>query len=399
MLRYAPIDDPNTRDALAAVAVSSAAMAQVTISGVVDVQAVDTRKVTSIAKDATAVTTNNTAAPSNNGWGTSRLDFNASEDLGNGLKASAFWSLGLAGVGIGASDRDRSVSLSGGFGTVRAGYFTPASDGSGGVLVGLTTNAIGDSDGITNSAAHTIRRTAIQYTTPNMGGLTANVAWSNGKTADQSALNGKAGGSLTGLTLSYVSGPLSLGAGMSSTTTNVEAAAGTAGICVLGTASTGLNSATSTLAVAAGDKCTSTYTRISGADPVADSVTKSKQNYVGASYNLGVAVVGASYKTGKITAAGVNSLDARVTTFGVSVPMGAVTLGASMYTGKDAVAAAVTTDGIDHKGSQISARYALSKRTFAYVVQGRAETKRQATNVTTAVSKTTQTTAGLVHSF
>jgi predicted porin len=96
----------------------------------------------------------------------------------------------------------------------------------------------------------------------------------------------------------------------------------------------------------------------------------------------------------------VNSADVRVTTFGVTVPMGAVTLAANMYTGKDAVAAAVTDDGYKLKGNQISARYALSKRTFAYVAQGRAErTREEANNTKGATSVLKQTTAGLVHSF
>jgi predicted porin len=379
--------------ALAAVAVSSAAMAQVTVSGVLDVQAVNNSKLTEMATGVTTETRTNTAAPGNNGWSTSQVAITVVEDLGNGLKATANINTGLNGGLSAFADRDRSLSLSGGFGTVRIGRFTPASDGSGNFLAGTTSTA-GSGDGLT-SANHG-RRVAMQYTTPNMGGgLVGAVTYASGK-ADKVADAGKTGSGYMGLNLSYAQGPLSFAAGTSTVTTNVEAVAGTAatGVCL-----NSLTMATSTVATA----CAAGSSRIGGADPVAavvDSQTKDKQMYVGASYNLGVATVVANYKTGKISSAGVNSANVRVTTFGVTVPMGAVTLAANMYTGKDSVAAAATDDGYDLKGNQISARYALSKRRFAYVAQGRADRTRQTANTTVgASSKVKQTTAGLVHSF
>jgi predicted porin len=232
-----------------------------------------------------------------------------------------------------------------------------------------------------------------------MGGLTGAVTYASGKV--DKAAEGKADAGLMGLSLTYAHGSLSLGAGTSTTTVNVEAAAGTAGTCILNSFTTG-NAATSTSAILAGAKCdATTQTRLTGADAVAAKETKDKQMYVGASYDLGVATVVANYRSGKSTtvATGVNSHNIRVTTFGVTVPMGAVTLAANMYTGKDSVAAAATDDGFKLKGNQISARYALSKRTFVYVATGRSEKNRDATNTTGATLKTKQTTAGLVHSF
>ena len=377
--------------ALAAVAVSSAAMAQVTVSGVLDVQAVNNSKSTAIAKDKANSTeaTTNTAAPGNNGWSTSQLSFTAVEDLGNGLKATANINTGLTGGSKTLGDRDRSLSLSGGFGTVRIGNFTPAADGSGNFYA-ATSNTAGSGDALT-SAAHG-RQVVMQYTTPNMGGLTGAVTYASGK-ADKLASEGKAGKDLLGLNLSYAQGPLSLAAGTSTVTTNVEAAAGTAGMCVTAATSTVVAATATTSACTGG-------TNIGWVAPVSASITKDKQMYVGASYNLGVATVVANYKTGKISSAGVNSADVRVTTFGVTVPMGAVTLAANMYTGKDSVAAGVDDDGYKLKGNQISARYALSKRTFAYVAQGRADRTRETANTTKGASSVLkQTTAGLVHSF
>jgi predicted porin len=375
--------------ALAAVAVSSAAMAQVTVSGVLDVQAVNNSKLTEMATGVTTETRTNTAAPGNNGWSTSQVAITVVEDLGNGLKATANINTGLNGGLSAFADRDRSLSLSGGFGTVRIGRFTPASDGSGNFYA-ATSSTAGSGDGLTSAGNG--RQNVMQYTTPTMGGLTAAVTYASGK-ADKTALEGKGGAGLTGLNLSYVQGPLSLGAGTSTTTVNIEAAASTEGFCLLSVSSTG------TALIAAGTACAED-TRITGSDAVAAKETKDKQQYVGASYNLGVATVVANYRTGKVSSAGVNSADIRLTTFGVTVPMGAVTLAATMYTGKDAVSAASTTDGFKLKGNQISARYALSKRTFAYVAQGRADKNRDAANATTGVATVTkETTAGLVHSF
>ena len=369
-------------------------MAQVTVSGVLDVQAVNNSKLTEMATGSTVQTLTNTAAPGNNGWSTSQVAITAVEDLGNGLKATANINTGVSGGLSTFADRDRSLSLSGGFGTVRIGRFTPASDGSGNFLAG-TTNTAGSGDGLTNTTAGAHgRRVAMQYTTPNMGGLTAAVTYASGK-ADKLASDGKTGAGLMGLNLSYAQGPLSVAAGTSTTTVNIEAAASTAGFCLLSA------SATSTQLVAAGGTCT-TNTRITGSDAVAAKETKDKQQYVGASYDLGVATVVANYRTGKSTnvGTGVNTHNIRATTFGVTVPMGAVTLAANMYTGKDSVAAAAADDGFKLKGNQISARYALSKRTFAYVAQGRAEKTRDAANATTgATTVLKQTTAGLVHSF
>jgi len=381
--------------ALAAVAVSSAAMAQVTVSGVLDVQAVNSSKETAIAKDAlpSAATVTNTAAPGNNGWSTSQVAITATEDLGNGLKATANINTGVGGGTATFAGRDRSLSLSGGFGTVRIGNFGPASDGSGNFLAG-TTNTAGSGDGLTNTTAGAHgRRVAMQYTTPNMGGLTAAVTYASGK-ADKTASEGKTGAGLMGLNLSYAQGPLSVAAGTSTTTVNVEAVAGTAGMCVTAATSTVVAATATTSACTNG-------TNIGWVAPVAAKETKDKQMYVGASYDLGVATVVANYRTGKSTTVGtgVNTHNIRATTFGVTVPMGAVTLAANMYTGKDSVAAAAADDGFKLKGNQISARYALSKRTFAYVAQGRAEKNRDATNTTGAATVLKQTTAGLVHSF
>jgi predicted porin len=89
--------------ALAAVAVSSAAMAQVTISGNIAGQSnkalADTKRVTSIA--------------------VADLTFRTTEDLGGGLKASGFFTIeNMHNRGVAHSTADSGISLGGGFGTV-----------------------------------------------------------------------------------------------------------------------------------------------------------------------------------------------------------------------------------------------------------------------------------------
>jgi hypothetical protein len=73
-----------------------------------------------------------------------------------------------------------------------------------------------------------------------------------------------------------------------------------------------------------------------------------------ASYDLGVAKIGAGYQT----ATGVTNVSKKEQVFGVAVPMGALTLGM--------VVASSKTDGVagTNKGTDVGAQYNLSKRTF-----------------------------------
>ena len=377
--------------ALAAVAVAGTAFAQnVTISGTLDVQAVNNSKSTTIAdtKGVADKVDTKTAAPGNNGWATSELRFSGSEDLGGGLTASFQLNTGLGNGNQTLANRDRFLNLSGGFGSVRIGNFTPATDGSAAFGGHGTTLTAGSADTITN-AGHG-RQVAMQYTTPNMSGFTASVVYSSGK-VDKAGAEGKGGKDLSGLAFNYAQGPLRVGAGTSKLTTNVEAAAGKAGFCVTAATTSPLS------ASSAASSCTGAA--VGHTQDVSASKTKNTQNYLGASYDLGVATVSASHLTGKISKAGVNSADIKLNTLGVTVPVGAITLTASMYRGKDKVSSA-TDDDYNLRGHQVTARYALSKRTFVYAAMGENDRKRTGGNTEKgAANKTKQTTMGLVHSF
>ncbi len=149
--------------ALAAVAVSSAAMAQATISGVLGYGYTQASAATSAAKPVAS-------------WGQTdgNIVLSGTEDLGGGLKASFRAQIDISGTrGGAAGSADRSLSLAGGFGTVtmansRSGNAAVSAAGISGAS--LADDAWGDAGGD--------RRVidGVTYTSPNISGLTASVS-------------------------------------------------------------------------------------------------------------------------------------------------------------------------------------------------------------------------------
>ncbi len=349
------------------------AMAQVTVSGTLDVRAFNNSKTTSTAASATTTTTskqvgNATGATTGyqDGWSTSQLVFSASEDLGGGLKATAVLSH-RASAPQGGEARDRFIGLSGGFGAVRIGRFNSAISASYLTLSGIpTTGNAGHTYGLVVSGFGSGANTEpgnfergdanmLEYATPNFGGIVATVGMRNVST-DASATTGKEKSAQSQATVGYSAGPLALGLGYGTREVTAEG--------------------------------------VTGKDE-ADLM------WVAGSYNLGMAKVSVSYGTREHTdtsgGTNVKDMDAAITTVGVSVPMGAITLHAFMYDGEDERSAATTT-GVKLKGHQLGAQYALSKRTFAYLVAGEDKTTRSGAS-TDAIAKTTQTALGVSHSF
>ncbi|MEY4507780.1 MAG: hypothetical protein RL297_2358 [Pseudomonadota bacterium] len=293
--------------ALAAVAVSSAAFAQVTLTG----------------KYAVAYTSAETAAGvKSNGFGTTDGDlvFSAVEDMGNGMKAGASMAIRVRGRGntdagadnsidatknnLGVGGRDASVYIEGGFGRVTLGSV----ESGNGIIARASAGApvIGQDNGVTLDGAGNVDM--ISYSLPLAAGLTATVmlvdSIGNPGAGGMQPLATTTEGALLGL--AYSAGAIS--AGFDHTAFGQNAAATTN---------------------------TDARTRISG------------------TYDLGVAKLGAGFQTKK-SFAGVKDTQMML---GVSVPMGAVTLGAT-YATKDS-----DTNAQDASGFEIGANYAFSKRT------------------------------------
>lgn len=377
--------------ALAAVAASTGAMAQstVSISGLLEISPASNAKITTqTSPSAESITNKNSRVGGPNSWSTSVLTISGTEDLGGGLRASFLLMSGAGtqpnstsnALDTGIGNRQRTLSLAGNFGTVTFGRFIPAAaagfhafSGAGsstlaGSIYGLSqsnSNANGDFgfNGLHTSAVNFERQNnLIQYTSPTMNGFTVNVAYANNKndlsgTANQGATSGKQ----TSLHVGYTAGPLSVGVGINSRKDEKE-----------GTAAT-----------------------IEKAD--------ADLQWIGASYDFGVARVFATHatrddKTSTGAAALTAVTDIKVTGFGVSVPVGAFTLRASTYTGKDKRGSAATDD-MKLSGNQLSVSYALSKRTTVVAAMGKNEYKRDGSASTAATRKVTASTLAVNHTF
>ena len=402
--------------ALAAVAVSTGAMAQVTISGNLNINAVNNDKTTTQKTSTDAATTDKTVGTgSKEGWTASQIAFSGTEDLGGGLTASFFVAQRLnatASQALGGG-RDTFLGLSGGFGSVRIGQFIPASAAGFHAFTGArTTNQAGSVYGLLTSGENVFgnasdksgsfeRQTAvIQYTTPSFNGFTVNASYGkNG--VDKSGVAGDGNTTQHGLSFAYSAGPLAVGGGTNQRKVNTELVAGSAatGFCA---DDDGDTVATSTAATSCGSGATLMVIN-AGTDEEAAASHKAKLNWLGASYDLGVARVMVAHvrRTTDTTEAGtatVRATDIKTNAVGVHVPMGAFTLAASTYSGKNNKAANDSSDDLKLSGHQLSVTYALSKRTTIYAATGENKTKRAGTNTGETVKRTSHA-VGLMHSF
>jgi len=268
-------------------------MAQVTISGAVAGQ---NNKV-GTAKAVTSVAV-------------SELTFRANEDIGGGLKASAFFTIenmNNRGTDAGSSpngptNADSGISLGGGFGTVAV-----TNTRSGNMADRANVFGTSISNGFYETVASRPNIQVLSYTSPALiPGLNVSLAQANiGNTAASQAAKIMVVGA------TYAAGPLTLGVQQKSL--NTTAAAVVAG-------------------------------------------TEDGQTEGFARYDAGVAVIGLGYGS-KTTTAG-----KAVTSYGVSVPMGAITLGVEGATRGDA------------EFMNYGVRYALSKRTTLHVSGGEFQT-------------------------
>jgi hypothetical protein len=317
--------------ALAAVAVSSAAMAQVTVSGTYNF---GHESVTSQATNSAGAKTKVSGLRTFGG----NIRFTAAEDLGAGLKASASIQFGVNGRAADATtsangttptdakvltssgsriaQEDASITLSGGFGAITAGAVEAGNGivglGQAGAPVRGLHNSYNSATGSVLVGAGTID--LVQYTSPTFSGVTVRA-----QMYDSVGAPGVGGTEATGslakgnvIGVRYAAGPLTVDA--DSTKQKLNAAVTTT---------------------------TKTRTRVS------------------AQYNLGVARVGFGQETRK-TFAGVKTTE---TIMGVAVPMGAITLGATAGSSKVGTAAKAS-------GTEFGVKYDLSKRTSVAAQMG-----------------------------
>ncbi|WP_136417024.1 porin [Herbaspirillum sp. ST 5-3] len=204
--------------ALVAATAAPAAMAQtnVSVSGLVDVFAGKVRN----AGDA-----NSRSVVNSGGMTTSWFGFKGSEDLGGGLKANfqltSFIQADTGSQGRFPGDtlfsRDANVGLSGSFGAVSLGrelapqflptiLFNPFGDSyTFSPLILQADVPLFNGSAWTNSfTGDTGWSNSIRYTTPNFGGLTANLHYQFGEVAGNNGKNN------VGLNLLYFGGPLAL---------------------------------------------------------------------------------------------------------------------------------------------------------------------------------------------
>lgn len=280
-----------------------------------------------------------------NGLGVTDGDFvlTATEDLGSGMKAVASMAMVNRGRDTAITGRDASVSLMGGFGTVTIGAIESGNGiiglgGAGAPVLGMD-GATGVAAGVRAPLFGAANVDLLSYTTPSMGGFALTLGLLDATTAygmeDTSATQ-----DFTWLKATYAAGALSAMADYTIAGKNAVVA--------------GLDN----------------RTRIS------------------ASYDLGVAKLGAGYET-RTNYTATTSPKATSMILGASVPMGAVTLGLNY--------ARSTQDGAgDTTGFDLGADYALSKRTGIRVMYQ--DLKQDAAGTTVnATAKTTR--VRLMHSF
>lgn len=328
--------------ALAAVAATSAAFAQstVTLSGTVDVGLEDVGGRVSPLRLVSSR------------YGTSNWTISGTEDLGGGLKAIFKVSTSfnaddgtttpLNGNSV-LGNNDMFVGLQGGFGTLKLGrsfdvVFTAAqtANSTKGVTGYNTRNGTldGNSPYISNQ---------VLYTTPNFGGFTASVQYAPSEVAGVSANYG--------VGLAYAAGPLILTFAQSKVRLN-----------------DGLSGGTATAALA-------TFRNGNAV------------NLLGASYNFGVAKILFSYTDRQNIASDADNTWA----LGVTAPVGPGELWASY----DRSEFGPGTTRVIHGGY----KYFLSKRTTAYLNVGNKKNPQQAFNGSAVGKGVTGWGLGLAHNF
>jgi len=317
---------------------------------------------TSSTKDAS------TAAAKTSGLRVTDGDFRltATEDLGGGLKATAMMEVQSRGRGTDIAGRDASLMLSGGFGTVMIGAIEAGNGILG--LGGAGAPVYGMDGPVIAGAGNT---DILRYTTPTMNGFNVYVSLLDAPTAGgmQSAAKTQKASQL-GFT--YSAGPLRVAGDY----------------------------------VKANDNAAGYTTPNNWVPKDADGVMENKgglattlrdkRTRLSASYNLGVATVGAGYEVDTRKTSATETRKVKDTIIGVSAPLASnITVGLN-YATQDTG----DTTKPKVKGTDVGVKYDMSKRTYVAFHYQQVKNRDAGSTVTTgAGAKNSKYRIQLAHSF
>jgi predicted porin len=309
--------------ALAVLAASGASFAQATITG-------------SYVFGWTNSTTSAGAVSSGLSTDTAAIQFGATEDLGNGLKASAQVSFGGANRGSSVTGENAFVQLAGGFGTVKAGAMESGQAYDVNSGVGAPTYGFDGAVFNTN-----VTNDSVTYTLPAFGALSVSAGYADySSTLTNNAVTG------TNATGQAGANGNDYGTAAASRSTNVAMAYAAGGLAARGK-----------------------YIMYANQDATTNSATN--RYLLDVSYDFGVAKVGLGYAQ---TAYNAGKEASTQTELDVAVPFGALTAGFAWANNKGGSTSAATFNA--RTGYTVGLSYALSKRTSlggayrSYTVEG-----------------------------
>jgi len=330
--------------AVAAFMAATGAMAEVTISGLMEIGVINT-------SGKTAGGTTQTVRSLGDSNGNNQINFAAKEDLGSGLSANVnFGILPSEDMAVGTTGYQTYMGLSGGFGSIKAGSFltnsfsaiinadaTGVSAGAPTIGIGMAAN--GDRTGFAGASLFDANQ--LSYTLPTfVTGLDATYTVKFGE-----ANSGI--GDATSYKVGYVNGPLSLAYA----------------------AQTGTASASAT----------------------------DKGTVMSANYDFGMAKLFLGYATLKQGTASTLSANS----YGISVPVGEITLMYNYGTVSGGMATStIAASTVGQNKTDVGAKYAFSKRTSVTYIYS--NTNNGLGNSTTAYSNGSTNTTNkiyLAHSF
>jgi len=430
--------------ALAALAVSGAAMAQATIYGRMDVSYG--------VKQATfgngGLNWKQTGLM--DGLATSNaIGFDATDDIGGGMKgrfvaevglsptnasgvfggmrtstagaqldgyaanSSDLFDMGTRGGYSQGSNRQSFVELSGGFGRVRAGYMRTLGyelasfDGHTMTWEGAVGGQVGHVFGL--GAAGGTRSNAIEYTLPKFGNLTVGLQMGSAGGRELTEFGAGSQNTATGiqstqatrnsLKLDWADGPAKVGMVYTSFVSSASGA-----VQNFDANGDGTNDNTATYNVFGALTGITSIGNRTGKSTYTTNLTQLAGSYdfgmvkIGANINMGSQNLSENASSGSAnTASAASTVDIKSQAISFSMPMGAMVLSGGMGTASTSVAGVATKD---QSTSQLSLRYNFSKRTAVYGLIGNAkdQTPINATS-TSAVGYMTQTGMGVLTTF